>query len=65
MADALQAGPQSVTALAHTLNLHEESLYRLLRALSSLGIFEEQADRHFALTPQGDLLREESPGSMR
>ena len=40
-------------------------LHRLLRAVASLGILEEDEARRFSLTPLGMLLRSGVPGSMR
>jgi hypothetical protein len=40
-------------------------VYRLLRALASLGLLKETGARGFALTTAGDLLRSEHPRSMR
>jgi len=38
---------------------------RLLRALASVGVFEEEADGRFALAAMGKMLRAEAPGSVR
>lgn len=51
VADQLESGPQSASELAEQLNVHEGSLYRLLRALASLGIFQEGQGRAFSQTP--------------
>ena len=51
IADALADGPQSVDQLARRTGAHAGSLYRLLRALASMGIFSEDEDRRFPLTP--------------
>src|SRR4030095_13804353 len=40
-------------------------LYRILRALCSLGVFGEQSGRIFHLTPAGHLLRSDVAGSLR
>jgi quercetin dioxygenase-like cupin family protein len=64
IADALAEGPQTVAALAARLSIHQRSLYRLLRALSSRGIFTETEDGCFALTPMAELLRSDVPGSL-
>jgi orsellinic acid C2-O-methyltransferase len=37
----------------------------VLRLLASVGIFDEREDGYFALTPLGELLRTDVPGSMR
>jgi hypothetical protein len=65
VADQLKEGPQSVADLARRLNAHEENLYRVMRALASLGIFREAEDRVFELTPVAALLDSDSPNSMR
>jgi hypothetical protein len=40
-------------------------LYRLLRALGDVGVVTEVESRLFALTPLGELLRSDVPGSLR
>jgi O-methyltransferase domain/Dimerisation domain len=63
--DILANRPQTSEALAATTGTHAPSLYRLLRAVASLGILEEDEARRFSLTPLGTLLRSDVPGSMR
>lgn len=65
VADQLVSGPRSIEALTQALNAHEDNLYRLMRALASLGVFRELDNRMFELTPLADLLRSDSPNSMR
>jgi hypothetical protein len=65
LADLLAAGPQSSGALAEQTGTHAPSLYRLLRALSSLGIFREEAPDRFALTALAEPLRSDVPNSVR
>jgi hypothetical protein len=62
--DHLIDGPASVEALASATGVDADRLYRVLRALASVGIFEEQPLRRFASKPAADLLRSE-PGSLR
>src|SRR3954469_22916509 len=64
LADLLAAGPQSSAELAAQTGTHTPNLYRLLRALSSLGIFREEAPDRFALTPLAEPLRAEVPSSV-
>jgi len=64
IADALAEGPQTVYTLAARFSVHQPSLYRLLRALASRGIFTETEDGCFDLTPLGELLRTDVPGSL-
>ena len=65
VADLLADGPRPVDELAATTQSHTSSLYRLLRALASVGVFTETSPRTFALTPMAELLRTGIPGSMR
>jgi O-acetyl-ADP-ribose deacetylase (regulator of RNase III) len=44
---------------------HAPALYRVLRALASVGIFAEGADGRFRLTPLAEPLRGDAPGSVR
>ncbi len=43
----------------------ERPLYRMLRALAGEGIFAENGDGRFALTPMAELLRSDHPRSLR
>ena len=62
--DILANRPQTSEALAAATGTHAPSLYRLLRAVASLGVLEEDEARRFSLTPRGTLLRSDVPGSM-
>jgi hypothetical protein len=62
--DRLAAGPRTAGELAGEAGVQEDALYRVLRALSSVGLFDEQGPRRFALTPAGALMRR-GPGSFR
>ncbi len=57
VADALGDEIRSVDHLAETCRADADALYRLLRALASIGVTEETAPRHFRLTPLGKPLR--------
>src|SRR5436190_4673608 len=65
IADRLSTGPQPVDTLATACGADAAALYRLLRALASLGIFAETAERHFALTPLAEPLLSDAPDSKR
>jgi len=65
IADLLVDGPKSVAELARARNADAPSLYRVLRALAAIGIFVEQEDRVFALTPTAEPLRSDVPNSLR
>ena len=56
IADLLRDGPLSVDSLAEKTDTHAPTLYRLLRALSSVGIFVETDDRVFDLTSLAQCL---------
>jgi hypothetical protein len=53
IADRLLAGPASVDDLASATGTHAEALYRVMRLLASVGLFDEQRPRVFALTGDG------------
>jgi hypothetical protein len=64
LADLLKDGPLSIADLAEATGTHAGSLYRMLRALASRGIFSEDADRRFSLTALADPLRSDAPDSI-
>ena len=63
LADVLADGPLHVDLLAERTKTHGPSLYRLLRALESTGIFTQTSPRVFGNTPASDCLRRNLPGS--
>jgi len=65
VADILKDGPRSALEIADAVGVSEDGVYRLLRALASVGIFSTVAPRRFALTPLGEYLRRDVPGSLR
>ena len=65
IADLLKGGAKSTRELAASCGAQEEALYRVLRALASIGVFSEVASRTFALTPTGELLRSDRDDSAR
>lgn len=65
IADLLAAGPQPVSRLAMDTKTHERSLYRVLRSLAGIGVFQETEPKVFALTPYADALRSDAPNSFR
>jgi hypothetical protein len=64
IADRLAGGAKTAAALAADTGVQEDGLYRVLRVLASVGVFEETSPRRFALTPAADLLRTDRPDSM-
>jgi hypothetical protein len=65
VADFLAGGPQPVAELARAAKANEDGLYRTMRALASIGVFQETAPRTFVNTPISDALRSDVPGSAR
>jgi ubiquinone/menaquinone biosynthesis C-methylase UbiE len=65
IADLLANGPRTVKELADETDTNASALYRVLRALSSMGIFSEGDDERFGLTPMAELLRSGVTGSLR
>lgn len=65
IADLLKDGPKSADELAQAIGTHPRSLYRMLRALAGAGIFAEEADGRFSLTPLAEPLRSDAPESLR
>src|SRR5947207_3334992 len=60
IADLLEGGPLTSADLATRTGAQPENLYRLLRALASVGVFREEDARRFALTPMGACLRSDA-----
>ncbi len=65
IADLLKDGPKSSEELARLTSTHPPSLYRVIRALASVGVFAEDEQGHFTLTPIAGTLRSDVPGSLR
>lgn len=65
IADLLASGAQRAEDIARHIGVHPRTLYRLLRALSSIGLLSENDGRCFELTPLGRALQGEAPGSLR
>lgn len=57
LADLLAEGPKHVSELARAAQANEDAVYRILRALASVGIFAEMAPQTFANTPPSELMR--------
>jgi len=62
--DLLNAGPMTAVELANATDTHAPSLYRVLRALASVGVLQIDADR-FSNTPLSATLITDAPGSLR
>jgi C-methyltransferase len=65
IADLLATGEQTAEELAGVTNTNADGLYRLLRALSTVGVFAEGENHRFRNTDLGETLRRNVPGSLR
>lgn len=63
--DLLKDEPKSAADLAQATHMHMPSLYRVLRALHSVGVFAVDDQGRFILTALGATLRTDVPGSLR
>lgn len=64
LADMLVGGARGSDELAEATGAHASSLYRLLRALASVGVLRELDGRRFELTSLGELLRSDVANSI-
>jgi hypothetical protein len=65
IADLLKEEPKTAEQLTSDTKAHTASLNRLLRMLTSVGIFAEDADGRFRQTPLSEFLRDDNPRSVR
>ncbi len=65
IADLLTDGPKHCDELAAATNTNSDNLYRVLRALASVGVFAETEPRYFQLTPMAECLRGDAPNSVK
>jgi hypothetical protein len=65
IADLLRDGPRPVAELATRCAMQEDALYRVLRLLAMVGIFDESSPRTFSLTPSAQCLRTDARPSLR
>ena len=63
LADHLGRGAKTSAELAAATDTHSVALHRLLRALASIGVFQERGDGRFALTETGQFLRNDVAGT--
>jgi hypothetical protein len=64
IADRLSGGPKDADALAREVGAHPDRLFRVLRVLAAHGVFTLDARRRVGLTPVGEYLRTDVPGSL-
>ncbi|HET6175598.1 MAG TPA: methyltransferase dimerization domain-containing protein [Candidatus Sulfotelmatobacter sp.] len=65
IADILKDGPRACSEVAVLVEADARSLFRLMRALSSLGVFTQTDGDCFAMSPLGESLRADIPGSLK
>ena len=64
LADLLADGPKESVELAAVTDSDADAMYRLLRALASVGVFREDEGKVFGLTELGDGLRSDADDSI-
>lgn len=64
IADALAGGERTTGEVAQACGADPGALYRLLRALASIGVTAETVPGSFVLTPFGEPLRKDVPNSV-
>jgi O-methyltransferase domain/Dimerisation domain len=65
IADLLDDRPRPIDVLAKSTGTHEPSLYRLMRALTGLGVFSQTENGEYENTALGCCLVTGSPGALR
>jgi ubiquinone/menaquinone biosynthesis C-methylase UbiE len=65
LADAMEDGAEDHAAIAAARGLAPDRVYRLLRALTTVGLVSEPARGRFTLTPLGRLLGSHAPNNTR
>lgn len=65
IADLVHERPRTAACLAAATGAHAGSLYRVLRMLAARGIFAEDGEGRFHLTPAALVLRSDVEGSLR
>jgi hypothetical protein len=65
IADHIGSGVKTAAELAGPTGTHAPTLYRFLRSLSNFGVVNEHHGQRFSLTPLGQALRADAPGSAR
>ncbi len=63
--DLVSEKPMTIEQIAEATGSHAPSLYRVLRALASIGVFREDENGYFHLTPMAEILTSSHPQSLR
>src|SRR4051812_10419328 len=64
LSDLLKKGPKSAAELAKETKTSADALYRVMRALSQVGVYREVGDQRFELGAFGEKLSKGVPGSV-
>ncbi len=64
IADLLKNGPRTSMELAEAVGAHPRTLHRILRTLAGLGVFGQEENGSFRLTPLAEPLRSDFPGTL-
>jgi hypothetical protein len=64
IANLLEDGPQPIEKLAEESGMNVDALYRVMRTLTTLGIFKERENRYFETNKPGKFLRHNAADSM-
>lgn len=65
IADHLHEGRRTASELADAVEADANTLERVLRHLSAVGVFDRDDSGQYTLTAHGDALRDDHPGRMR
>jgi hypothetical protein len=65
VADHMRDDFTSVVEIAKKVAAHPAALFRVMRMLAGVGVFEEAPGQRFALAPVGELLKSDAPSSLR
>jgi len=65
IADLVKNESKTAAELAAATGTDAPSLFRVMRALASVGVFSQDADGRFAITPLSETLRSDIRGSLR
>lgn len=65
VADLLADGPTTADELARRLGVQARPLFRVLRNLAGQGVFTQDGEDRFGLTPAGEPLRTDHPRTVR
>jgi hypothetical protein len=63
--DQFADGPRTAPEVAAEIGADPSALFRVLRTAATVGVFEHHEDDRFSLTPVGETLKSNIPGSMR